>query len=91
MNGTLRFDHVMKNDTGHYDCVVKTGGQNPVISRQAIVTVIEKLKFSPKPVGKKLAYGHNAQIPCVAVGHFPPKIKWFALKGGTCILLIYVL
>lgn len=82
-NGTIFFDQVTKNDSGHYDCVVRTGGQDPVVSTHAVITVKEKLKFAPKPVGRKLAFGSNAQIPCVAVGHFPPRVKWFSLNGAN--------
>uniref|UniRef100_A0A915L270 Ig-like domain-containing protein n=1 Tax=Romanomermis culicivorax TaxID=13658 RepID=A0A915L270_ROMCU len=75
-NGTLIIYHVTLSDAGHYDCLVRTGGQNPVASKQAVLTVREKLKFSPKPVSKKLMLGSNAQIPCKATGHFKPTIIW---------------
>lgn len=88
-NGTLVIDSVSMNDVGDYVCVIKTGDQKPVYSRAAKLTVREKLKFTPKPVDKKIELNNSTQIPCRATGHYPPKVKW--LKSGSMFLLFILL
>ncbi|PSN56697.1 Tyrosine-protein kinase-like otk [Blattella germanica] len=42
-----------------------------------ISNVAEKLKFSPRPINKKLELGNPAKVYCKAQGARPPVIKWF--------------
>lgn len=80
-NGTLTIDNVVMSDVGDYVCIVRTGDQKPVFSRAGRLAVRERLKFVPKPVDKKIELNNSTQIPCRAVGHIPPKVKW--LKAGS--------
>ncbi|KAJ9574837.1 hypothetical protein L9F63_007997 [Diploptera punctata] len=77
MNGTLIINDIQLEDKGNYSCLVNTTGFKPVHSKPAIVIVKEKLKFSPRPVNKKLELGSSAKIYCKAQGDLPPIIKWF--------------
>jgi hypothetical protein len=43
----------------------------------AVFIPAEKLKFSPRPVNKKLELGSSARVYCKAQGALPPVIKWF--------------
>lgn len=47
--------------------------------------LLERLKFSPRPVNKKLELGSPARVYCRAQGALPPIIKWFK------VMYIYVL
>ncbi|XP_069698468.1 inactive tyrosine-protein kinase 7 isoform X2 [Periplaneta americana] len=76
-NGTLVISEVMLEDQGNYSCLVNTTGFKPVHSKPALVLVKEKLKFSPRPVNKKLELGSSARVYCKAQGARPPVIKWF--------------
>ncbi|KRZ12217.1 Inactive tyrosine-protein kinase 7, partial [Trichinella zimbabwensis] len=80
-NGTLLIYSVSMADSGEYTCVVKTLEQHPVYSQPAIVRVLERLKFSPRPVDRKLELNSDVQIPCRAVGHAPTKVKWLRLSS----------
>ncbi|KAL1233734.1 Inactive tyrosine-protein kinase [Trichinella spiralis] len=79
-NGTLLIYSVSMADSGEYTCVVKTLEQHPVYSQPAILRVLERLKFSPRPVDRKLELNSDVQIPCRAVGHAPTKVKWLRLS-----------
>ncbi|KRX59857.1 Inactive tyrosine-protein kinase 7, partial [Trichinella sp. T9] len=80
-NGTLLIYSVSMADSGEYTCVVKTLEQHPVYSQPAILRVLERLKFSPRPVDRKLELNSDVQIPCRAVGHAPTKVKWLRLSS----------
>lgn len=41
---------------------------------------LEKLKFSPRPVDKKLELGSVKKVYCKAQGADPPTIKWMKVR-----------
>ncbi|KFD50891.1 hypothetical protein M513_08204 [Trichuris suis] len=75
-NGTLFIRSVTVSDAGEYTCIVKTHEQHVVYSQPALLRVRERLKFSPRPVDRKLELHSDAHIPCRAVGYAPAKVKW---------------
>ncbi|XP_063220526.1 inactive tyrosine-protein kinase 7-like [Bacillus rossius redtenbacheri] len=75
-NGSLSIADVQLDDRGNYTCLVATAGFPPARSRPAAVHVKEKLKFSPRPVNKKLELGSIAKVYCKAQGSTTPVIKW---------------
>lgn len=44
--------------------------------RNSNLIIVEKLKFNPLPVAKKMELGLANKIPCKAEGSDPPTIKW---------------
>ncbi|XP_046676097.1 inactive tyrosine-protein kinase 7-like [Homalodisca vitripennis] len=80
-NGTLHLHATDVSDRGEYVCVVNTTSIPPVYSKPATLFVKEKLKFSPRPVDKKLELGSAKKVYCKAQGADPPVIKW--MKEGT--------
>ncbi|KAK7869179.1 hypothetical protein R5R35_006628 [Gryllus longicercus] len=76
-NSTLVINAVTMSDEGVYACQVNTIGFAPVVSENASLSVKERLKFSPKPVSKKLELGTPSTVYCRAQGSHPPTIKWF--------------
>lgn len=79
-NGTILVGHAQPSDRGIYICEVNTTGYRPVHSRPYKLNVIEKLKFIPRPISKKLELGTNSKIPCKAQGTPTPVVRW--LKDG---------
>ncbi|KAK6623364.1 hypothetical protein RUM43_009216 [Polyplax serrata] len=75
-NSSLTIRQVQPSDRGVYVCEINTTGFKPVDSRQYKVTVIEKLKFTPRPISKKLELGTAAKIPCKAQGSPTPLVRW---------------
>ncbi|XP_020293317.1 tyrosine-protein kinase-like otk, partial [Pseudomyrmex gracilis] len=75
-NVTLHFKSVDLSDKGHYMCQIFTTGFPPVLSDQAVLTVEEKLKFSPQPVNKRLELASTAKVSCKAQGATNPAVKW---------------
>ncbi|XP_054284012.1 inactive tyrosine-protein kinase 7-like isoform X2 [Macrosteles quadrilineatus] len=79
-NGSLHLHSTQVADRGEYVCVVNTSSLPPVYSSPATLHVREKLKFSPRPVDKKLELGSVKKVYCKAQGADPPVIKW--MKEG---------
>lgn len=75
-NVTLHFKSVDLSDKGHYMCQVFTTGFPSLFSDPAVLTVEEKLKFSPQPVNKRLELGSTAKVSCKAQGATNPTVKW---------------
>ncbi|XP_071573152.1 tyrosine-protein kinase-like otk isoform X1 [Temnothorax nylanderi] len=75
-NVTLHFKSVDLSDKGHYMCQVFTTGFPSLLSDPAVLTVEEKLKFSPQPVNKRLELGSTAKVSCKAQGTTNPTVKW---------------
>ncbi|XP_075214156.1 inactive tyrosine-protein kinase 7-like [Lycorma delicatula] len=78
--GTLTISNTQVSDKGDYSCLINTTGYNPVVSKPATLFIKEKLKFSPRPVDKKLELGSVKKVYCKAQGSTPPVIKW--IKEG---------
>lgn len=57
----------------------------PSLNLYQYVLPLERLKFSPRPVNKKLELGSSARVYCRAQGALPPIIKWF--KVMYCYIL----
>lgn len=47
-----------------------------LFSDPAVLTVEEKLKFSPQPVNKRLELGSTVKVSCKAQGATNPTVKW---------------
>uniref|UniRef100_A0AAR5QBM0 Tyrosine-protein kinase-like otk n=1 Tax=Dendroctonus ponderosae TaxID=77166 RepID=A0AAR5QBM0_DENPD len=76
-NGTLIILSTQTSDRGEYVCEVITEGvQRTALSKPATISVIEKLRFVPAPVNKKLELDSVAKIHCKAQGTPPPIIRW---------------
>lgn len=76
-NGSLVFNHTQASDDGVYDCVVTNNEDGTELnSNAAKLTIIAKLKFNPKPVGKTLELGSIGKIHCKAQGTPNPQITW---------------
>lgn len=75
-NVTLHFKSVDLSDRGHYMCQVFTTGFPSLFSSPAVLTVEEKLKFSPQPVNKRLEFGSTVKVSCKAQGATTPMVKW---------------
>ncbi|GIY43566.1 inactive tyrosine-protein kinase 7 [Caerostris darwini] len=75
-NSSLTIRNVSPSDGGNYQCEINSEGFPPVLSKTAILSVKEKLKFIPAPVNRKLELGSNAKIYCKAGGSTPPVVKW---------------
>ncbi|XP_065213547.1 tyrosine-protein kinase-like otk [Planococcus citri] len=75
-DGSLNLSKVESTDAGEYSCVITTKFYPPVISQSATLTVIQKLKFNPLPVAKKMELGLANKIPCKAEGSEPPSVQW---------------
>jgi hypothetical protein len=52
-------------------------GVTGVLLHGTVFLHTERLKFSPRPVNKKLELGSSARVYCKAQGALPPVIKWF--------------
>ena len=50
------------NDKGKYHCEIITKGYSPIKSKLAILTINEKLKFSPEPVSRILELNSTAKV-----------------------------
>ncbi len=77
--GTLELTALRLSDKGMYRCVIRTADQEELRSNIASLKIREKLKFSPRPVDRKLNVGSNTQIHCSARGDRPPRVKWMKL------------
>ncbi|KYB28864.1 Tyrosine-protein kinase-like otk [Tribolium castaneum] len=75
-NASLVIRETESHDRGEYVCEVLAKGFEPVLSEPATISVIEKLKFVPPPVNKKLELGSVAKVHCKAQGTPPPIITW---------------
>ncbi|XP_037072794.1 tyrosine-protein kinase-like otk [Pollicipes pollicipes] len=64
------------SDAGRYQCVVNSTGFPPQTSPQALLTVKEKLKFSPQPLSRALELGRPARLHCRAAGSPAPTVGW---------------
>lgn len=80
-DGSLVFNYTQASDDGSYDCVIANNADGSEIkSHSAKLTVLAKLKFNPKPVGKTLELGTTGKIHCRAQGTPTPVISW--IKDG---------
>ncbi|XP_042873905.1 inactive tyrosine-protein kinase 7-like [Penaeus japonicus] len=77
----LRIRWARLEDAGLYVCVVTTEGHPPVHTMPAKFDVIERLKFSPRPLDSRVEVGGNVSIPCVARGEVPPDVNWYRPNG----------
>lgn len=62
---TLQIKSVHLADKGGYHCEILTQGHEPVKSQVATLNVLEKLKFSPEPVDKRLELNSTAKVRLV--------------------------
>jgi hypothetical protein len=72
--------HQKKNNCGLRASVLYLNffqGVTFVLLYGTVFLCTERLKFSPRPVNKKLELGSSARVYCKAQGALPPVIKWF--------------
>ncbi|XP_066594792.1 tyrosine-protein kinase-like otk isoform X2 [Prorops nasuta] len=79
-NVTLHFKSIELTDKGNYVCKIETKGFPAIYSQSATLMVEEKLKFSPRPIDKKLELNSTARVSCKAQGSTIPSVKW--IKEG---------
>ena len=61
-SSSLVFKSVDANDKGRYACEITTKGYPPIKSEFAMLSIREKLKFSPEPVDRKLELNSTARV-----------------------------
>ncbi|CAB0006204.1 unnamed protein product [Nesidiocoris tenuis] len=83
--GSLRINSVLPSDQGAYVCQVLTMPYQPALSKPALLTVIEKLKFVPRPMNTNLELDAVRKVHCRAQGAAPPVIKWIKVGGSRAI------
>ncbi len=83
-NGTLSIVSVTEKDDGEYLCVVRNKVGDDFMPFKVIV-LAKPAKIEQKTESdKKVMYGGNLKVDCVASGLPNPKIQW-ALPDGTMI------
>ncbi|XP_073699212.1 matrix-remodeling-associated protein 5 [Garra rufa] len=83
-NGTLTIISVTEKDDGEYLCVVRNKIGDDFVPFKVIV-LAKPAKIEQKTeADKKVMYGGNLKVDCVASGLPDPKIQW-ALPDGTMI------
>ncbi|XP_016345774.1 matrix-remodeling-associated protein 5-like [Sinocyclocheilus anshuiensis] len=83
-NGTLSIVSVTEKDDGEYLCVVRNKFGDDFVPFKVIV-LAKPAKIEQKTESdKKVMYGGNLKVDCVASGLPDPKIQW-ALPDGTMI------
>ncbi|XP_043095827.1 matrix-remodeling-associated protein 5 [Puntigrus tetrazona] len=83
-NGTLSITSVTEIDDGEYLCVVRNKVGDDFVPFKVIV-LAKPAKIEQKTKSdKKVMYGGNLKVDCVASGLPDPKIQW-ALPDGTMI------
>ncbi|XP_068084846.1 inactive tyrosine-protein kinase 7 [Anabrus simplex] len=83
-NSSLLVTNTHLSDRGQYTCEVNTTGFPPLRSKPAVLQVKEKLKFSPRPVNKKLELDSEARVYCRAQGSSPLVIRWAKSACKDC-------
>ncbi|KAJ8378815.1 hypothetical protein AAFF_G00233840, partial [Aldrovandia affinis] len=80
-NGTLRINSVEVYDGQSYVCISKTEGG--MLTANARVYVLEKLKFTPTPQPVQcLELDKELSVQCSAKGREPPSIRWSKTDGS---------
>ncbi|XP_064173136.1 inactive tyrosine-protein kinase 7-like [Anguilla rostrata] len=80
-NGTLRINSVEVDDGVQFTCQSRTEGG--VLSGQARVYVLERLKFTPAPQPVQcLELNQEVSVQCSATGRQPPSILWVRTDGS---------
>ncbi|XP_076831299.1 inactive tyrosine-protein kinase 7 [Brachyhypopomus gauderio] len=81
-NGTLRINSVEVYDGVVYTCRCRTVGG--VLTGQAKVFVLERLKFTPTPQASQcLQLDKEAMVQCSATGREAPTIHWTRADGSA--------
>ncbi|XP_062851477.1 inactive tyrosine-protein kinase 7 [Trichomycterus rosablanca] len=81
-NGTLRINSVEVYDGVTYNCMCRTVGG--LLTGQAKVNVLEKLKFTPPPRSSQcLQRNSEGSIQCSATGRETPTIHWARADGSS--------
>lgn len=75
-NGTLIIMATVPTDAGVYDCFVYKNSENPITVLSTELTIIEELRFSPKPTSKQLEMGSIGKLHCKVQGTPSPQVRW---------------
>ncbi len=82
-NGSLIIKIASIGDSGKYECEINSTGFPLIRSKEANLTVREKLKFFNIPTNKNLELMSNAKIVCKARGASPAIVKWVKWKDSV--------
>ncbi|XP_066518098.1 matrix-remodeling-associated protein 5 [Hoplias malabaricus] len=83
-NGTLTVHSLTENDEGEYLCVARNKiGDDYIPLKVSVETKPAKIEQRPQ-ADKKVMYGGDLKVDCVASGLPNPKIQW-ALPDGTMV------
>lgn len=75
-NGSLIITATVPTDAGIYDCFVYKNSDNPITVQSTELTIIEELRFSPKPTSKQLEMGSIGKLHCKVQGTPTPQVRW---------------
>lgn len=75
-NGSLIITATVPTDAGVYDCFVYKNSDSPMTVQSTELTIIEELKFSPKPTSKHLEIGSVGKLHCKVQGTPTPQVRW---------------
>lgn len=75
-NGSLIIMATVPTDAGVYDCFVYKNSDNPIAVQSTELTIIEDLRFSPKPTSKHMEMGIVGKLHCKVQGTPTPQVRW---------------
>uniref|UniRef100_A0A6Q2YW79 Ig-like domain-containing protein n=1 Tax=Esox lucius TaxID=8010 RepID=A0A6Q2YW79_ESOLU len=83
-NGTLRIVQLTEKDGGHYLCMFqRPNGEDMELFQVEVLMTPPKIKHLGS-AQKRVTYGENVQVDCVASGLPDPEVSW-SLPDGTII------
>lgn len=86
-NGSLTIASTVPSDAGIYDCFVYKNSDHPITVQSTELTIIEELRFSPKPTSAPLEIGSVGKLRCKVQGTPTPQVRW--IKVTHSILIIF--
>lgn len=75
-NGSLVITATVPADAGVYDCFVYKNSDSPIAMQSTELTIIEELRFSPKPTSKQLEMESVGKLHCKVQGTPTPQVRW---------------
>lgn len=75
-NGSLIITATVPTDAGIYDCYVYKNSDSAITVQSTELTIIEELRFSPKPTSKQLEMGSVGKLHCKVQGTPTPQVRW---------------
>lgn len=94
-NGSLIITATVPTDAGVYDCFVYKNSDNPIAVQSIELTIVEELRFSPKPTSKQVEMGSIGKLHCKVQGTPTPQVRWIkvtlSLVGDIQFLLLFLI